>query len=511
VSLTAWLPRLVLRGRAWPPWAVACLIAAAGASAPWAFAPTGAYWWLPLALLPLLFALKHASPRQAMVAALLWAWPYFLVGVGWLSVALARYGGLPWPAAWASVALFAAYLAAWWALAAWLAVRWSPAGSAFRRAVFTAAVFTAAEWARGWAFTGFPWLSPGLSQTPPSPLAGFYPFVGSLGVGFLLFALAGFIAFGMPWRRWLPLVALVAALGGVLRSVEWTRPVGAPLAVSLVQPAIPQDQKWDGALLGRHLWRQAELIAQTRGTLVVLPETSLPLLDVQIPDEWRHLVAQTLGEDRTVLYGAFTRDEAGVIHNSAVAQGKAAPFAYHKRHLVPFGEYSPPLFGWFFRALSIPMSNQGPGEPLQPFLRVGETAAAVDICYESAFADLIAGDVRAGATWLLNLSNLAWYDRSAAQAQHAQIGKVRALETARPWVQATNTGVSGGFDADGRVLSALPEWREGIVDLLVQGREGLTPFVWLGGELSVLVVVSMLGILARFRRGQRSPFSPPNQ
>jgi len=511
VSLTAWLPRLVLRGRAWPPWAVACLIAAAGASAPWAFAPTGAYWWLPLALLPLLFALKHASPRQAMVAALLWAWPYFLVGVGWLSVALARYGGLPWPAAWASVALFAAYLAAWWALAAWLAVRWSPAGSVFRRAVFTAAVFTAAEWARGWAFTGFPWLSPGLSQTPPSPLAGFYPFVGSLGVGFLLFALAGFIAFGMPWRRWLPLVALVAALGGVLRSVEWTRPVGAPLAVSLVQPEIPQDQKWDGALLGRHLWRQAELIAQTRGTLVVLPETSLPLLDVQIPDEWRHLVAQTLGEDRTVLYGAFTRDEAGVIHNSAVAQGKAAPFAYHKRHLVPFGEYSPPLFGWFFRALSIPMSNQGPGEPLQPFLRVGETAAAVDICYESAFADLIAGDVRAGATWLLNLSNLAWYDRSAAQAQHAQIGKVRALETARPWVQATNTGVSGGFDADGRVLGVLPEWREGIVDLLVQGREGLTPFVWLGGELSVLVVVSMLGILARFRRGQRSPFSPPNQ
>lgn len=511
MSLTAWLPRLVLRGRAWPPWAVACLIAAAGASAPWAFAPTGAYWWLPLALLPLLFALKHASPRQAMVAALLWAWPYFLVGVGWLSVALARYGGLPWPAAWASVALFAAYLAAWWALAAWLAVRWSPAGSVFRRAVFTAAVFTAAEWARGWAFTGFPWLSPGLSQTPPSPLAGFYPFVGSLGVGFLLFALAGFIAFGMPWRRWLPLVALVAALGGVLRSVEWTRPVGAPLAVSLVQPEIPQDQKWDGALLGRHLWRQAELIAQTRGTLVVLPETSLPLLDVQIPDEWRHLVAQTLGEDRTVLYGAFTRDEAGVIHNSAVAQGKAAPFAYHKRHLVPFGEYSPPLFGWFFRALSIPMSNQGPGEPLQPFLRVGETAAAVDICYESAFADLIAGDVRAGATWLLNLSNLAWYDRSAAQAQHAQIGKVRALETARPWVQATNTGVSGGFDADGRVLGVLPEWREGIVDLLVQGREGLTPFVWLGGELSVLVVVSMLGILARFRRGQRSPFSPPNQ
>lgn len=511
MSLTAWLPRLVLRGRAWPPWAVACLIAAAGASAPWAFAPTGAYWWLPLALLPLLFALKHASPRQAMVAALLWAWPYFLVGVGWLSVALARYGGLPWPAAWASVALFAAYLAAWWALAAWLAVRWSPAGSVFRRAVFTAAVFTAAEWARGWAFTGFPWLSPGLSQTPPSPLAGFYPFVGSLGVGFLLFALAGFIAFGMHWRRWLPLVALVAALGGVLRSVEWTRPVGAPLAVSLVQPEIPQDQKWDGALLGRHLWRQAELIAQTRGTLVVLPETSLPLLDVQIPDEWRHLVAQTLGEDRTVLYGAFTRDEAGVIHNSAVAQGKAAPFAYHKRHLVPFGEYSPPLFGWFFRALSIPMSNQGPGEPLQPFLRVGETAAAVDICYESAFADLIAGDVRAGATWLLNLSNLAWYDRSAAQAQHAQIGKVRALETARPWVQATNTGVSGGFDADGRVLGVLPEWREGIVDLLVQGREGLTPFVWLGGELSVLVVVSMLGILARFRRGQRSPFSPPNQ
>jgi apolipoprotein N-acyltransferase len=309
--MTAWLPRLALCGHVLPIWAGVLLLAVAGASAPWAFAPTEAFWWLPVALLPLFRAFAKASARQAMFAAFLWAWPYFLVGVGWLSVALARYGGLPWPAAWAAVALFAAYLAAWWALAAGLAVRWSPSGSAFRRALFTAALFTLAEWTRGWAFTGFPWLSPGLSQTPPSPLAGFYPLVGALGVGFLLFALAGIIASDVSWRRWLPLVALVAALGGALRGVEWSRPVGAPLALSLVQPAIPQDQKWDGALLGRHLWRQAELIAQTRGTLVVLPETSLPLLDVQIPDEWRHLVAQTLGEDRTLLYGVFTRDEAG--------------------------------------------------------------------------------------------------------------------------------------------------------------------------------------------------------
>jgi len=495
--MTAWLPRLALCGHVLPIWAGVLLLAVAGASAPWAFAPTEAFWWLPVALLPLFRAFAKASARQAMFAAFLWAWPYFLVGVGWLSVALARYGGLPWPAAWAAVALFAAYLAAWWALAAGLAVRWSPSGSAFRRALFTAALFTLAEWTRGWAFTGFPWLSPGLSQTPPSPLAGFYPLVGALGVGFLLFALAGIIASGVSWRRWLPLVALVAALGGALRGVEWSRPVGAPLALSLVQPAIPQDQKWDGALLGRHLWRQAELLAQTHGTLVVLPETSLPLLDVQIPDEWRHLVAQTLGEDRTLLYGVFTRDEAGVIHNSAVAQGKAAPFSYHKRHLVPFGEYSPPLFGWFFRALSIPMANQGPGAPLQPFLRVGETAAAVDICYESAFADLIAGDVRAGATWLLNLSNLAWYDRSAAQAQHAQIGRVRALETARPWVQATNTGVSGGFDADGRVLAVLPEWRESILELTVQGRRGETPFVRFYGEMGTMALLVLLTVALR--------------
>lgn len=505
MRMAAWLPPLTLRGHSLPPWAGGILIAAAGASAPLAFAPTEAFWWLPVALLPLFFALVHASPRQAMVAAFLWAWPYFLVGVGWLSVALARYGGLPWPAAWAAVSLFAAYLAAWWALAAGLAVRWAPSGSAFRRAFFTAAVFTAAEWARGWAFSGFPWLTPGLSQTPPSPLAGFYPLVGALGVGFLLFVLAGLIAFGLSWRRWLPFVAIMAALGGALRGVEWSRPAGAPLALSLVQPAIPQDQKWDGALLGRHLWRQAELLAQTRGTLVVLPETSLPLLDAQIPDEWRSLVAQVLGEDRTVLYGAFTRDAAGVIHNSALAQGRAAPFSYHKRHLVPFGEYSPPLFGWFFRALSIPMSDQGPGAARQAMLRVGESAAAVNICYESAFADLIAGDVRAGATWLLNLSNLAWYDRSAAQAQHAQIGRVRALETARPWVQATNTGVSVGFDADGRVLSALPEWQEGTLDMTVQGREGLTPFVRLGGEVPLVSIVLIVAVLGSLRFRTKTP------
>jgi apolipoprotein N-acyltransferase len=138
-------------------------------------------------------------------------------------------------------------------------------------------------------------------------------------------------------------------------------------------------------------------------------------------------------------------------------------------------------------------------------LRVGESAAAVNICYESAFADLIAGDVRAGATWLLNLSNLAWYDRSAAQAQHAQIGRVRALETARPWVQATNTGVSVGFDADGRVLSALPEWQEGTLDMTVQGREGLTPFVRLGGEVPLVSIVLIVAVLGSLRFRTKTP------
>jgi apolipoprotein N-acyltransferase len=79
----------------------------------------------------------------------------------------------------------------------------------------------------------------------------------------------------------------------------------------------------------------------------------------------------------------------------------------------------------------------------------------VNICYEDAFGEEIIGALPA-ATLLVNISNVAWFGDSLAPAQHLQIAQMRALETGRMMLRATNTGMTAIVDVDGRVLSVLP-------------------------------------------------------
>src|SRR5262249_21774157 len=145
-------------------------------------------------------------------------------------------------------------------------------------------------------------------------------------------------------------------------------------------------------------------------------------------------------------------------YNSVMSAGVATPQLYRKRHLVPFGETIPlePVVGWFIRrVLAIPLASQTPGTPDAPAFDVAGQRVAVNICYEAAFG----ADIRpqaADATLLVNVTNDAWYGRSVAAEQHNQIAAMRALETGRPLLRATNTGITSAFGHDGREIARLP-------------------------------------------------------
>ncbi|WP_417067701.1 apolipoprotein N-acyltransferase [Niveibacterium terrae] len=463
-----------------------------------AFAPFGLSPLMPACLALLAWLWRDAAPRRAAWLGFCWGWGAFFAGVGWLIVALHRYGGMPAPLAALSIALLAAYMALWPTLAGWLFARLRSRHWLADAALF-AACWTTGEWLRGWVFTGFPWLAVGYSQTPPSPLAGFAPVLGVYGVGFLASLLAALAVFA--WRERGKLAAawvLVLGAGLALSLVSWTAPLGSPVSVALVQTNVPQEMKWDAERFNKVLNANLASLRDARGRIIVLPETALPTLLDNVPPNYLELMTLMLrqrGGEGVV--GVFTRDGDGHIYNSAVTLGSDRAQQYSKRHLVPFGEFSPPMFGWFYQLAHIPMSDQSRGRSATPLAIAGQKLA-LNICYEDVFGEELIASLPE-ATLMLNISNLAWYGDFHAQPQHLQIARMRALETGRPMLRSTNTGMTAVVRPDGSVQAVLPAFTRGVLNAEVRGYQGLTPYArW--GNWAILFVIACSLAVSLWRR-----------
>jgi apolipoprotein N-acyltransferase len=189
------------------------------------------------------------------------------------------------------------------------------------------------------------------------------------------------------------------------------------------------------------------------------------------------------------------------------AEAVAVPYRYDKHHLVPFGEFIPPLFRWFVDLMNIPLGDFNRGTLAQPTLDWAGQRLAPHICYEDLFGEELAAgfaDPARAPTVLVNVSNIAWFGDSIAIDQHLQISRLRALELARPMLRATNTGATAAIDHRGQVIALAPRLRREVLDTEVQGREGLTPYArWASrwGLWPVLVVALALPLLLwRVRR-----------
>jgi apolipoprotein N-acyltransferase len=191
-------------------------------------------------------------------------------------------------------------------------------------------------------------------------------------------------------------------------------------------------------------------------------------------------------------------------YNSVITLGVSPSQTYHKVHLVPFGEFIPPGFGWVLQILRIPLSDFSRGASNQPPLHVAGQRVAANICYEDVFGEEMAARA-ADATLLVNMSNVAWFGDSLAPAQHLQIARLRAIETGRMHLTATNSGVTAVIERDGSVPLRLPSFVEGRLVAAVQGYAGATPYVRLGDWPAIalsLLVLCLAAALPRLRRSQ---------
>ncbi len=493
------------------------LCAALGVVHAFAFAPWQLPWlqWVALAAL---FALVIGieRPREAAIAGFAFGMGWFGLGVSWVFVSMHVYGEMPAPLAALATAGFCAFLALYPALALWLGTRLS--ASAALRALLLPAAWAAAEWLRGVLLTGFPWLASGYAHTD-GPLAGFAPVAGVHGITLLGALIAGALALIVGQRRGrrvlqavaLIVVAAVLGAGQALRGIEWTRPVGAPLRVQLVQGNVPQNLKFaDG---GMKISEEAYLpLLRDAGAadLVVLPESVLPLPLSLLPEPTLDALTEVPGRHGTALiFGIFIEQPPGDYFNSAVglAPGTGIPQRYSKRHLVPFGEFIPWGFRWFVDLMQMPIGDQQRGDAYQPPMRLAGQRIAVNICYEDLFGAEIRQfwrDASQAPTLLLNLSNLGWFDDSLALPQHLQISRMRALETGRPMLRATNTGATAIIDARGNVVAQLPYLTRGVLNGSIQGHGGDTPYLRFGDTPALLLIVLMLaaGSLAAWRKSR---------
>ncbi len=483
---------------------------ALGAATVAGFAPFGLFP-LPLVTLALLFrSWRNATPRRAAGLGFAWGLGFFLVGVSWVYVSLSVFGGMVPPLAAVATLLFCALLAGFPALAGFAFARWR-SGSAVRDACLAAGIWALAEWLRGWIFTGFPWLALGYAQTPPSPLAGFAPVLGVYGVGLVVALIAAALAFASTLSRAALAVTALAGLGFLLQGISWTQPTGTPVKISLLQGNIPQSLKWDPQRTRLSLETYVQLAQRHPAALTVLPETAIPLFFDEVPRELladltRHGAALIGVPVRTRANGSVNGYTNGAVVVNRRGDGSFDVQAYAKRHLVPFGEYQPPGFGWFFKLASIPMSDFSAGPSPQKPLTIAGQSIAPNICYEDLFGEEIIQALPA-ATLLVNLSNTAWFGDSLAQPQHLQISRMRAMETGRPMLRATNTGMTAAITPDGKVAAALEPFSTGALAVELHGYAGATPFVRYGNVAAVmLALLACLPALLR-RRSPRIPYT----
>jgi len=474
-----------------PNWAGVALALLAGVVQTLSFAPFELWWLQVLATGSLVALVVNARPGTAALRGWCFGFGWLASGLWWIDISLHRYGNLPQWLAVAAVALLAAGLALYYAIAAALWARTR------RQAVQTDALLFAAWWllaelARGSLFTGFPWIAGGYAHTR-GPLAAWAPYVGVYGLGAMASWAGAVLALGLMglrngrWgflRSLSPLIGplVVLAAGGGLPQ-DFTRSTGM-LAVTLLQTIVAQDEKFDDAHVSAALAWHANRLAAASGQLVVTPESSLPVLPAQIPVELWALYQKPFDQPgRGALVGVFTGDEEHGYFNSLVGldathhMTDGTDYHYGKRHLLPFGEFIPPGFKWLVDMMKIPIGDQARGVETAPFAVAGQRVRPL-ICYEDLFGEDFAASVVGpeSATVLANVSNLAWFGPWMMQDQHLQFSRMRALEFQRGQVRSTNTGATAVIDWHGKVVARLPPDTEGQLDARVEGRTGDTPY-----------------------------------
>lgn len=431
---------------------------------PWDLAPLGL-----VAVVPFLVAIRGLTVLRAALAGHVWG-SVAIWGVGyWVAEAITFYYQQP---LWFGILfclvgcqiLWGAYYAAFAAVASWCLPRLSPAW----RPPVTAALWVSCELARARLLTGEPWMLLGYSLVPSTALIQIADLGGVYLLSFVAIlinaAIAEFLLAPAATRRPLlrrlavpPLVLLAAATAyGAWRAAGELPADGESFNVAVIQGNNDLGSQWRPEFYGAgvEIYDRLSRAAAVDGAvdLLVWPESAVTFFMAHEP-RYRAAVGRTLratGAD--LIVGAPHHEDGERYFNSAfhLSADGAITGRYDKEHLLPFGEYFPLRFIAFLRRHFERVRSFTPGDG-NLLLETRAGPAAVVICFEAIFPEIVRAKMAGGAGFLVNLSNDVWLGHGVGQAQHLAMVVLRAVEN-RIWVvRATTTGYSAFIDPHGRI------------------------------------------------------------
>lgn len=502
----------------------------AGAIFPLSLAPFN-LWPAALVSVGLLFQLsKSALPFRASQLGYLYGLGFFGTGVSWVYVSIHDFGAASPILAGFLTLIFVAGLALLCAAQAYLFARISGPSNALKFATFPA-VWVLFEWLRSWLLSGFPWLYVGYAGLE-SPLAGWAPVIGVYGCSLLIVISAVALSNLVPtsFSRFispeatdssteaedaeqtntgksahLSIGLFIAALpwvsGLALQQIHWVTPAAdtTEIKVALVQGNIAQLEKWKPQNLPAILQRYQQATLQLPPQQLILwPESAIPQFAHNLQPFLTKL-SQQLPEQSTLITGLLEAvpdgDRGYQIYNSVLAMQTKNPHPvsqiYHKRVLVPFGEFVP--MENYLRGLidffDLPMSKFTRGSPQQPLLTAGELSVMPLICYEITYPELI---LEKNTDLIITVSNDSWFGNSIGPLQHLQMAQFRALEVGRYLIRATNNGVSAIVDHNGRILKKSEQFKLQVLTGQVRKMTGETPYFRYGSSPILLFCASII-------------------
>jgi len=418
----------------------------------------------------------------------------------WIAYTIAVQGRLGWALGALAAFLVSAYIGAYFSVAA-AAARHLESRFGERGLWLFPFAWTALEMARSYLFSGFPWMLLGYALAGSATLRQAADLAGVPGLSFLL-ALSG-VSVYLSGRRLCDRFQAKAAIPTipgivvVLFLVLYGRYVSANPAVSaarlpevkvaIAQGGIDQSVKWDPGYQLATLGIYGELTREARDAgaqVVVWPETAAPFFYGWEAGLSRRLEAIAVAGGVPILFGAPWYDPAGggKFYNSVFQMDARGVVLgrYDKRHLVPFGEYVPLRPVLFFLSRLTPGEGDFSTGTSPALFQVHGQPVAASICYEALFPALIREGVLEGATWLVNVTNDAWFGDTVAPHQHLAMARMRCVEFRRPMVRAANSGISAVIEADGGIAASLGLFRRGVLVARVHPATGETVYAKTG-------------------------------
>jgi apolipoprotein N-acyltransferase len=319
-------------------------------------------------------------------------------------------------------------------------------------------------------FGGFPWGNSGyaLGRIPAflqsASVVGVYGLVFIVGLVNALICLALSSSF---YKRIIILISTVILVNilyiyGCIRLYNIDEKEAPTVRIALLQGNIPQEMKNRSKNFAEEIleiYRTLHEQAKAFGAeLIIWPEASYPGVfhkdSTHLKINFSHGAAAIIG---ATAY-AYDKDaQSAHFYNSAFLQdydGKLIS-RYDKSHLVPFGEYVPWPLENVVNKIVPSLGSYRFGTDIKPVelalnadrrLSIGTT-----ICYEGIFPEITRVYAQKDTTLLINITNDAWYGKSSAPYQHLLMYQLRSVESGKPYVRATNTGISAWIDAHGRV------------------------------------------------------------